>query len=126
MRSMKAFYRLAVVVTVGTTLVLIWLSLGVGIIGADGDPANAMYFSVPVIALIGGIIGRFKPRGMARTLLAMAGAQGVIALIALIAGLGLPWSGPAEIILLNGFFVVVFVGAAWLFKRSDHASNEAT
>jgi hypothetical protein len=124
---MKAFYRLAVVVTVGTTLVLIWLSLGVGIIGADGDPANAMYFSVPIIAVIGAIIARLRPVGMARTLLVMAGAQGFIALIALIARLGRPWSGPAEIILLNGFFVAVFVAAAWLFKRSEHeSSTEAT
>ena len=120
MRSMKASYRLAVLVTVGTTLVLIWLSLGVGIIGADGDPANAMYFSVPATGVIGAIIARLKPLGMARTLSAMASAQGVIAAIALIGGLGLPWSGPAEIILLNGFFVAVFVAAAWLFKRSAH------
>jgi hypothetical protein len=125
MRSMKAFYRMAVVITVGTTLVLIWLSLGVGIIGADGDPANAMYFSVPVIGVIGAIVARLKPLGMARTLLAMAAAQGIIAAIALIAGLGLPWSGPAEIILLNGFFVAVFIGAAWLFKRSAHDSGES-
>jgi hypothetical protein len=119
MRWTKVSYRLAVVVTVGTTVVLIWLSLGVGIIGADGDRANMMYVSVPIIGAVGAIVARLKPHGMARTLLAMALAQAVIAIIALVAGLGLPWSGPAEIILLNGFFVAVFVGAAWLFNRSS-------
>jgi hypothetical protein len=124
MGSVKVCYRLAAVGTVGATLVLIWLSLGVGIIGADGDPANAMYFSVPLIGVIGAIVARFKPLGLARTLLAMAFTQALIAAIALVAGLGLPWSGPAEIILLNLFFVAVFVALSWLFKRSAHERPE--
>ena len=69
------------------------------------------------VGIIGAIISRFRPMGMARTLLAMALAQALVALIALIAGLGLPWSGPAEIIMLNGIFIGMFIGSAWLFKR---------
>jgi hypothetical protein len=52
---------------------------------------------------------------MARALFATALAQALVAAIALIAGLGLPWSGPLELLLLNGFFIALFVGSAWLF-----------
>ena len=48
----------------------------------------------------------------------MALAQAVVAVIALSAGLGLPWSGPAEIALLNGFFIAMFAGSGWLFRRA--------
>jgi hypothetical protein len=61
---------------------------------------------------------------MARALFAMALAQALVAAIALIAGLGLPWSGPAEILLLNGFFVALFAGSAWLFRRADLPSDD--
>lgn len=111
-------YRAAVALTVVASLLLIWLSLGVGIIGADGDPANRMYFGIIAIGAIGSVIARFQPRGMARVLLAMAAAQALIAVVALAAGLGLPWSGPLEIVILNGFFVALFGAAAWLFRRA--------
>ena len=114
----RVAYRFANGLAVTAACLLIWLSLGVGIIGKDGDSANMMYFGVIAVGIIGAIISRFRPMGMARTLLAMALAQALVALIALIAGLGIPWSGPAEIIMLNGIFIGMFIGSAWLFKRT--------
>ena len=119
MLSPTLAYRLALTGAIISTLMLIWLSLGVGIIGSDGDPANRMYLAVVAVALLGSLIARFHARGMARTLFAMAIVQGVIAVIALALGLGLPWSGPAELILLNGFFIVAFSSAGYLFRRAD-------
>jgi hypothetical protein len=55
---------------------------------------------------------------MARALFATALAQALVAVIALSTGLGLPWSGTAEILVLNGFFIALFAGAAWLFRRA--------
>jgi hypothetical protein len=111
-------YRAAIGIALVTACILVWLSLGVGIIGKDGDPANRMYFGVLAVGIIGALIARFRPLGMARALFAMALAQALVAAIALIAGLGLPWSGPAEIVLLNAFFVAMFAGSAWLFRRA--------
>ncbi|MBN2848306.1 MAG: hypothetical protein JXP72_07650 [Coriobacteriia bacterium] len=111
-------YRLALAVAIVAAFLLVWLSLGVGIIGRDGDPANMMYFGVLAVGLIGAAIARFRPRGMAFTLFAVVLAQAVVTLVALIAGLGRPWSGPAEILLLNGFFIALFGGSGWLFLRS--------
>ena len=109
-------YRLAVGVALAAAFILVWLSLGVGIIGADGDPANMMYFGVLAVGIIGAIVARFRPHGMARALFAAALAQALVAVIALIAGLGLPWSPPVEILALNGFFIALFVGSAFLFR----------
>jgi hypothetical protein len=111
-------YRAAIGVALAAACILVWLSLGVGIIGKDGDPANLMYFGVLAVGIIGAVIARFRPYGMARALFAMALAQALVAAIALIARLGLPWSGPAEIVLLNAFFVAMFAGSAWLFRRA--------
>lgn len=111
-------YRFAACVALVATLLLIWLSLGVGIIGADGDPANRMYFGVVAVGIVGAAIARLRPAGLSRTLSAMASGQALIAAIALTKGLGLPWSGPAEILLLNGFFIALFGGSAWLFSQA--------
>jgi hypothetical protein len=116
-------YRAAVGVALAAAFILVWLSLGVGVIGADGDPANMMYFGVLAVGLIGAIIARFRPHGMARALFATALAQALVAVIALIFGLGYPWSPPLEILVLNGFFVALFVGSALLFR---YAAREQT
>lgn len=120
----KIAYRSAFGVALVAAFFLAWLSLGVGIIGKDGDPANLMYFGVLAIGIIGTVLARLQPLGMARVMFAMALAQALIAAIALIAGLGLPWSGPLELILLNGFFVALFAGSARLFQRAVRGRSE--
>jgi hypothetical protein len=53
----------------------------------------------------------------------MALAQALVAAIALVAGLGLPYSGPAELVLLNGFFIAAFAGSGWLFRRAAESTR---
>ncbi len=120
-RLNRTAYRAAIGVALVAAFILVWLSLGVGIIGQDGDPANLMYFGVLAVGIIGAILARFQPRGMARALEATAIAQTSVAVIALIGRLGYPWSGPLELSLLNGFFIALFVGSAWLFRRAARA-----
>ena len=118
MKTDRTAYRFALGLAIATALLLLWMSLGVGIIGADGDPANRMYFGVIAVGIIGAMLARFRPSGMTFTLVAMALAQTLVAAIAVLAGLGRPWSGPLELVLLNGFFVGLFLGSAWLFRRA--------
>ena len=118
-------YRLAVGLAVGAALILIWLSLGVGIIGRDGDPANRIYFGVVAVGILGAVVARFRPEGMARALYTMALLQAVVAAVALIAELGEPFSGPLEVSALNAFFVAMFVGAGWLFRRAANADVDS-
>ena len=110
-------YRAAVGVALAPALILLWLMGAVGIIGVEGDRADLMYFGVLAVGLIGAIIARFRPQGMARALLATALAQALVAVIALIAGKHqAPISSVYEILGLNGFFVALFIGSAWLFR----------
>jgi hypothetical protein len=121
MKRGRNAYRYAVGLALFAALVLIWLSLGVGIIGADGDRANLMYAAVIAVGIVGAIVARLRPGGMARTLFAMALVQSVIGAIALIRGLGYIASPPLELVGLNGMFIVFFIGSAMLFRRAERA-----
>jgi hypothetical protein len=78
---------------------------------------------VLAVGIIGAIIARFQPHGMARALFATALAQMLVPVIALIAGMhqspiSSNISGILGILILNGFFVSLFVGSAWLFRNA--------
>jgi hypothetical protein len=110
-------YRTAVGIALVAAFLLVWVNGAVGIIGSEDSPANLMYFGVLAVGILGALLARFQPLGMARTLFATALAQAVVAGIALIAGLGSPANGPLEIVLLNGFFVALFAGSGALFRK---------
>jgi hypothetical protein len=114
----EAAYRAAVGLALGSALLLGWVNGAVGIIGSEDNDANLMYGGVLVVGAIGAIIARFKPEGMARALFATALAQTLVAVIALVGRLGSPYSGPLEIVSVNGFFVALFVGSAVLFSKA--------
>ena len=118
MTNARTTYRFAVGIALAAAFLLAWVSPSVGLIGADGDPANLMYLGVFAVGAVGTALARLRPSGMARTLSAMAAAQAVVAAIALFGGLGRPWSGPLEIVFSNGFFIALFAGSAWLFRRA--------
>ena len=111
-------YRSAVGVAIAAAFILVWVNGAVGIIGDEGNDANMMYFGVLAVGIIGAIIARFQPPGMARALFATALAQTLVAVIALVGRLGSPYSGPLEIVTINGFFVALFVGSAVLFWKA--------
>jgi len=119
MKKGNTAYRSAVGVALATALFLLWLMGAVGVIGVEGDRADLMYFGVLAVGIIGAIIARFQPHGMARAMFATALAQASVAVIALIAGKHqAPISSVAEILGLNGIFVALFIGSAWLFRRA--------
>jgi hypothetical protein len=117
-------YRAAVVVALAAAFILVWVNLGVGLIGDEGNPANLMYIGVLATGFIGAIIARFQPHGMARALFATALAQALVAVIALIAELGSPLSEPGEILTLNGFFIALWIGSALLFRRTSATGSK--
>jgi len=104
-------YRAAVGVALATAFILVWMNLAVGIIGNEDNPANLMYGGVLAVGIIGAIIARFQPHGMARALVATALAQALVAVIALIAGLGYT-------LILTGFFVALWLTSARLFRKA--------
>jgi hypothetical protein len=123
-RMDSILYRAAVGIAVVTALLLVWINLAVGIIGSEDDPANLMYIGVLAVGLIGALIARFRPQGMARALIAMALAQMLIAVIVLFASLGSEESEPLKIVALNGLFAALFVGSALLFWKAARGGAE--
>ncbi len=111
-------YRAAVALALAAALILVWMNLAVGLIGTEDNPANLMYGGVLAVGIIGAIIARFRPHGMARALFAMALAQALVPVIALI--IGKPQVTSVEVILgvlvVNAFFVMLFLGSALLFR----------
>jgi hypothetical protein len=115
----NAAYRAGVGVALAAGLLLVWVNGAVGIIGSEDNDANLMYVGVLAVGIIGAIIARFQPGRMARVLSATALAQALVAVVALVAGLGATEPpGPLGILILNGFFVALFVGSASLFRRA--------
>ena len=117
-KSRNFAYRAAVGVALAAGFLLIWFNGAVGIIGSEDNDANLMYFGVLAAGVVGALIARFRPNGMARALFVTAFAQALVALIAVIGGLGYPESGPFEILGLNGFFVAMFVVSGLLFRSA--------
>ena len=114
----EAAYRTAVGLALGSALLLVWVNGAVGIVGSEDNEANLMYGGVLAVGAIAAVIARFKPEGMARALFATALAQTLVAVIALVGRMGTPFSGPLEIVAINGFFVALFVGSGLLFRKA--------
>ncbi len=64
--------RSAVGVALATAVILMWVNGAVGVIGSENNDANLMYFGVLAVGIIGAVIARFQPRGMALALFATA------------------------------------------------------
>jgi hypothetical protein len=110
-------YRFAAGMALVAALILVWVNLAVGLIGTPDDLANLMYVGVLVVGIVGAILARFRPQGMARALFATALAQVFAAGIAVVAGLGTPGLPPQGVFLaVNGFFVALFAASALLFR----------
>ena len=126
------FYRLAVGSTISTGFLLIWVNLAVGIIGSENNPINLLYFGVIAVGMIGAIIARFQPKGMALTLFLAAFAQALVAAYALLIGehhslTELYHSTAAEsiikILAVNGFFIFLWIISALLFRYVAQEKN---
>lgn len=119
-------YRAAVGVAVAAAFILVWMNLAVGVIGSEEDPANLMYGGVLAVAIVGALLARFQPVGMARALSATALAQALVGAIALAAGLGSTApSFPEAIVFLTGFFAALWLLSAWLFRKAAREQTPA-
>jgi hypothetical protein len=121
-------YRFAVGVALAAAFILFWMSLAVGLIGSEDNPANLLYVGVLAVGIIGAIIARLQPHGMARALFATALAQASVPVIALI--IWKPQVTSLEAFLgmlgvfgVNGFLIALLVGSGLLFR---YAARERT
>ncbi|MDZ7721325.1 MAG: hypothetical protein U5R06_00500 [candidate division KSB1 bacterium] len=115
-KTVNAAYRAGAAAALAAAVLLLWINGAVGIIGAEHNDANLMYFGVLAVGMIGVLFARFHPRGMARALFATALAHLIVSVITLAAGFAA--TQPLKTSILNGFFAALFFGSAWLFHRA--------
>jgi len=120
-------YRAAAGVALAAGFLLTWTALAVGVVGAPDEPLNALYAGVLAVGAVGVLLARGRPRRMAGALLAAALAQALAAAVALVASLAAaPHDGlgsVADVLGVNGLFVLLFAGSAWLFARADRCGR---
>ncbi|MBH8558469.1 hypothetical protein [Hymenobacter negativus] len=116
-------YRFGIGLALAAGFLLIWVNGAVGLIGSENNPANLLYAGVLGVAAVGALLARFRPLGMARAMVAAALAQVAVPLLALL--IWRPWSttadeawNTAQVLGVTGMFVVLWVGAALLFRRA--------
>lgn len=104
-------YRAGAAIAILTCFLTVWVNLAVGMIGDEGNPANLLFGGVILIAVVGAILARFRPRGVARAMQAAAAAQGAMAVYALFAG-------DYVAALPIAFFMVPWLLGAYLFLKA--------
>jgi hypothetical protein len=110
-------YRIAMAAALGTTFLMIWANLAVGLIGSGPHAGNLMYLGVIVVGVIGTIFSRFTSVGLERTMYAMSFSIVILAIIALLANMDeYAGSSVKEIIMVNAFFALLYAIAGLLFR----------
>ena len=69
-RANNRTYRFAIGVALAAAFLLVWINGAVGIIGNENNDANMMFFGVLLVGVIGAIIARLRPKGLARAMYA--------------------------------------------------------
>lgn len=115
MTDRKKGLRLAIL----NSFLLLWVSMGVGVIGADGEPLNVIYFGVVAIWIILGAIFKFEPQGMVKALTATAMAQAIVTIVAITLKWGYPYSPALELLFLNGFYIALWLWSASFYRKAS-------
>jgi hypothetical protein len=68
-------YRAGIAAALAATFLLIWINAAVGMIGSANNPLNLMFAGLLAIAVLGAILARFRPDGMACAMTVAAIAQ---------------------------------------------------
>lgn len=120
-------YSVGATVAIGTTFLMIWANLAVGLIGDGPNPGNLMYFGVLATIIAGTALSHLTSKGMARTMYATAGALVLHTGIALLSGMqDYPHSSLESIVGVNAFFATLFAVAGLLFQYAEPRRQEVS
>lgn len=110
-------YRAGMVIAVGTTFLMLFVNLAVGLIGSGPNAGNLMYGVTGVVFLAGLFLSKLKPAGMERTMFSTALYVLLVGGIALMLNLQhLPGSSVIGVVGVSLFFAVPYIIAGLLFR----------
>ncbi|HMP98771.1 MAG TPA: hypothetical protein PKC24_03250 [Cyclobacteriaceae bacterium] len=121
--SKNIVYRIAMILAVGSTFLMIWANLAVGLIGAGPHAGNLMYMGVILVFIAGLYLSHFKARGLELAMYATVLSLVLLTAIAILANMqNYPGSSVQEIIAVNGFFIMPYLTSGLLFR---HVTQQA-
>ena len=108
-------YRIGAVIAVAVSLLQIWMRM----VGSEDNPANLGFFGVVMTAGACAFTARFRAEGMARAMLATAGAQSLIGLAVATAPISATVEphGVAGVVIQSAGFVTLWLISAACFHR---------
>jgi len=114
--STNTRYVLALGVSVGTVLLLLFGIGALGIVG-EGD-RDWLYLAAPAVGLVVAVATRFHAGGMALALGAAAGTTVVAGAAAVVlVATDRAVASVADVVMLTAMYATLFAVAAWLFTR---------
>jgi hypothetical protein len=114
--SPTRLYVLALAVSLGTVLFLLFGIGALGIVG-DGD-RDWLYLAAPVALLVVAAATRFRPAGMVLALGAAAATTLVAGVVAVVLVAADDTSGSVvDVLMLTLLYAALFATGAWLFSR---------
>lgn len=111
-RGHRLSYRAGAALAALTGFLETWANLAVGFLGEPGNPANFLFFGIVGIALVGALLARLRPHGLAVAMTVAALAQVGGSVYAIVTGYV-----PEAVISL--VLAGMWVASAWLFQRAD-------
>lgn len=114
----NTYYMLGAGLAAGTAFLITWSNLAVGIVGNENNPVNLIFFGIVAIALVGAMVSRLQPSGMARAMGIACIAQAATVVLALVKG------GPVVAVIL-GVFTAMWLLSALLFGKAAQANPAA-
>jgi hypothetical protein len=121
-RSDNLGYRFASALAVAAAFLLVWVNGAVGFLGDEGNPANLMFLGVIGIAILGTLIVRARPAGMAQVLLLTAAAQLLAGIVGFTAGWAAPGEqGVYEVLVGTTLFTGLWLVSAFLYGKAARA-----
>lgn len=118
-RAKSMAYRAGVALSVLASVLLVWITGAVGVIGTEEHPANLLFLGVIGAAFLGSLISGLRAKGMSRAAFVAAVLQALIGIVALGAGWGSSDPGwPLDIVASTGVFTALWLAAAVLFGKA--------
>ena len=107
-------YRAGMGLAVAGGFFLVWVHMAVGVLGNDTNRENLMFAGVLAVGIIGALVARFRPAGMARAAGATAIAQALACIVAVLLFAADHEKGPIAI--LSAILVLAWSVSAVLFR----------
>jgi len=115
--SRNIAYRVAVVLAVACPFLQLWITLAVGIIGSEDNPANWTYVAMVLIAASAAMVSKGDARLLSRAMLVMVAMQALFSALHLIDG--------HFTLVIDLFFCAIWYLASQLFAKAAQQRDAA-